>query len=74
MPSARDGWRDDRHYADGMLRYGNLSIHPHTIRTLLISAALVTDYQVRQTGTGIDVAVAAPRCPPTSRIQHSTAP
>ncbi len=44
---------------DGMLRYGDVSIHPHSIRTVLVSAATVTDYQVRQTPHGIDVAVAA---------------
>ena len=44
---------------DGMLRYRDVSIHPHVIRTVLASAAAVTDYQVRQTQTGIDVAAAA---------------
>jgi phenylacetate-coenzyme A ligase PaaK-like adenylate-forming protein len=44
---------------DGILRYGRHSIHPHAVRTVLASAAAVTDYQVRQTQAGIDVTVAA---------------
>jgi phenylacetate-coenzyme A ligase PaaK-like adenylate-forming protein len=44
---------------DGTLRYGHLGIHPHVVRTVLASAAAVTDYQVRQTQRGIDVTVAA---------------
>jgi phenylacetate-coenzyme A ligase PaaK-like adenylate-forming protein len=42
---------------DGMLRYGHLSVHPHVVRTVLASAAAVTDYQVRQTQRGIDIIV-----------------
>ena len=44
---------------DGVLRFGDASIHPHAIRTVLVSAAAVTEYQVRQTQRGIDVAVVA---------------
>jgi phenylacetate-CoA ligase len=44
---------------DGILRFGDVSIHPHAIRTVLVSAASVTEYQVRQTQRGIDVAVVA---------------
>jgi phenylacetate-CoA ligase len=44
---------------DGMLRYGDVSIHPHAIRTILASDAGVTQYQVCQTQHGIDVTVAA---------------
>jgi phenylacetate-coenzyme A ligase PaaK-like adenylate-forming protein len=44
---------------DGILRYGDLSIHPHVVRTVLTSAAAVTDYQVRQTQRGLDITVAA---------------
>ena len=44
---------------DGMLRFGDVGIHPHAIRTVLASAAAVTEYQVRQTPRGIDVAVVA---------------
>ena len=43
---------------DGMLAYGDVSIHPHAIRSVLVSAPGVTEYQVRQTRRGIDVAVA----------------
>ena len=44
---------------DDMLRYGGVSIHPHAIRTVLVLAAAVAEYQVRQTPHGIDVAVVA---------------
>jgi len=44
---------------DGMLRYGEVGIHPHAIATILVSAPAVTEYQVRQTPAGIDVAVVA---------------
>jgi phenylacetate-CoA ligase len=44
---------------DGILRYGDVRIHPHAIRTVLVSAAAVAEYQVRQTPRGIDVAVVA---------------
>jgi phenylacetate-coenzyme A ligase PaaK-like adenylate-forming protein len=44
---------------DGVLRYGDVSIHPHVVRTVLASSAPVTEYQVRQTERGIDVAVVA---------------
>jgi phenylacetate-CoA ligase len=44
---------------DGMLRYGDVSIDPHAIATILVSAAAVTEYQVRQTQAGIDVALVA---------------
>ena len=44
---------------DGILRYGDVNIHAHAIRSVLVSAHAVTEYQVRQTGRGIDVAVIA---------------
>jgi phenylacetate-coenzyme A ligase PaaK-like adenylate-forming protein len=44
---------------DDMFRYGHISIHPHAIRTVLVLAAAVAEYQVRQTPHGIDVAVVA---------------
>ena len=46
---------------DGMLRYGRVSIHAHAIGAVLASSAPVTEYQVRQTERGIDVAVVAAR-------------
>jgi phenylacetate-coenzyme A ligase PaaK-like adenylate-forming protein len=46
---------------DGMLRYGRTGIHAHAIRAVLASSAPVTEYQVRQTERGIDVAVVAAR-------------
>ena len=42
---------------DGLFCYRRVSVHPHAIRTVLASCAAVTEYQVRQTEHGIDVAV-----------------
>ncbi len=42
---------------DGVFRYGPVVIHPLTVRTVLAATAAVTEYQVRQTHQGIDVAV-----------------
>ncbi|HEY1324189.1 MAG TPA: hypothetical protein VGF32_28290 [Streptosporangiaceae bacterium] len=45
--------------ADEVFRYeGGVEIHPHVIRSALVSAAAVREYQVRQTDQGIDVACA----------------
>jgi phenylacetate-CoA ligase len=44
---------------DGMLRYGRVGIHAHAVDAVLASPAPVIEYQVRQTGRGIDVAVVA---------------
>jgi phenylacetate-CoA ligase len=46
---------------DGVLRYGRTAVHAHAIRAVLVSSASVTEYQVRQTERGIDVAVVAAR-------------
>jgi phenylacetate-CoA ligase len=43
--------------ADELLRYGTVGIDPHVIRTVLVRAPEVIEYQVRQTDQGIDVAV-----------------
>jgi len=42
--------------ADEVFRYGSVAVHPHVIRSSLASEAAVREYQVRQTGRGIDVA------------------
>jgi len=44
---------------DGMLRYGRVGIHAYAVDAVLASSAPVTEYQVRQTERGIDVAVVA---------------
>ena len=45
--------------ADDILRLGGVDIHPFVIRHALLHSAEVVEYQVCQTATGIDVAVAA---------------
>jgi phenylacetate-coenzyme A ligase PaaK-like adenylate-forming protein len=43
--------------ADEVLRFGDVDIHPFAIRQVLVKTPEVIEYQVRQTATGIDVAV-----------------
>ncbi len=43
--------------ADEVLRFGDVDIHPLVIRSVLVKTPEVTEYQVRQTATGIDVAI-----------------
>jgi phenylacetate-CoA ligase len=43
--------------ADDVFHYGNVSIHPHTIRSELTKSPAIREYQVRQTHTGVDVAI-----------------
>jgi phenylacetate-CoA ligase len=45
----------------GIFRYGPARIHPHAIRSVMDTAPAVTEYQVRQTRRGIDLAVIAGR-------------
>jgi phenylacetate-coenzyme A ligase PaaK-like adenylate-forming protein len=45
--------------ADEVLRWGALDIHPLVIRATLLKHAEVSDYQVRQTASGVDVALVA---------------
>lgn len=54
--------------ADEVLRYGGLDIHRLTVRSVLLNAAEVTDYQVRQTTGGIDVCVQADTPPDLDRL------
>jgi phenylacetate-CoA ligase len=42
--------------ADEPFRYGRLEVHPHVLRSMLVTAAAVREYQVRQTERGVDVA------------------
>lgn len=42
--------------ADEVFRYGTVAVHPHVIRSALAGEAAVREYQVRQTGNGIEVA------------------
>ncbi|MFC5996655.1 phenylacetate--CoA ligase family protein [Pseudonocardia hispaniensis] len=47
--------------SDEVFRYGGVSIHPLAMRSILVQAPEVLEYQVRQTPEGIDVtAVAGP--------------
>jgi phenylacetate-CoA ligase len=41
--------------ADDILHYGAVDVHPHVVRAVMVKAAAVLDYQVRQTAGGIDV-------------------
>jgi len=43
--------------ADDILHYGATSIHPLTIRAVMVKTPEVMDYQVRQTPRGIELAV-----------------
>jgi phenylacetate-CoA ligase len=45
--------------ADEVFGYGGVAVHPHVIRSALAGAAMVCEYQVRQTGNGIEVACVA---------------
>jgi phenylacetate-coenzyme A ligase PaaK-like adenylate-forming protein len=45
--------------ADEPFRYGRLEVHPHVLRSPLVAAAAVREYQVRQTERGVDVACVA---------------
>jgi phenylacetate-coenzyme A ligase PaaK-like adenylate-forming protein len=46
--------------ADDLLRYGDLVVHPLTLRSVLVSEPSVIEYQVRQTARGAHVDVIAP--------------
>ncbi len=45
--------------ADDTFRYGNLTVDPLVIRTVMVRIPAALEYQVRQTSCGIDVAVVA---------------
>ena len=46
---------------DGMLWYGPIAVHPLAVRTVMAASASVTEYQVRQTQRGVDIAMVAGR-------------
>jgi phenylacetate-CoA ligase len=41
--------------ADEVLHYGGIDIHPHIVRSVLVTSPEILDYRVRQTPRGIDV-------------------
>jgi phenylacetate-coenzyme A ligase PaaK-like adenylate-forming protein len=43
--------------ADELFRYGTIEVHPHIIRTVMVGASAVREYQVRQSERSVDVAV-----------------
>ena len=45
--------------ADDIFHYASVAVHPHVIRSALVSQAAVREYQVRQTERGVDVACVA---------------
>jgi phenylacetate-coenzyme A ligase PaaK-like adenylate-forming protein len=47
--------------ADDIFHYASVAVHPHVIRSALISQAAVREYQVRQTERGVDIACVADR-------------
>jgi phenylacetate-coenzyme A ligase PaaK-like adenylate-forming protein len=47
--------------ADDVFHYASVAVHPHVIRSALISQAAIREYQVRQTERGVDVACVADR-------------
>ncbi len=47
--------------SDEILRYENADIHPLVLRSVLVASPAVSDYQVRQTPSGIAVAVQSDR-------------
>jgi phenylacetate-coenzyme A ligase PaaK-like adenylate-forming protein len=45
--------------ADDVFRYGATLVHPYALTTVLLAAAEVREYQVRQTARGADIVVVA---------------
>ena len=45
--------------ADDTFRYGAIAVDPLVIRTVMVRTPAALEYQVRQTGRGIDIAVVA---------------
>jgi phenylacetate-coenzyme A ligase PaaK-like adenylate-forming protein len=41
--------------SDEVLTYGDIEVHPHVVRSVLVKTPEVVDYQVHQTPSGIDV-------------------
>ncbi|MGA7050137.1 MAG: AMP-binding protein [Mycobacterium sp.] len=47
--------------ADDAFRYGTVTVHPFVIRSVFVTTPGVTEYQVRQTGDGLDIVLVADR-------------
>jgi phenylacetate-coenzyme A ligase PaaK-like adenylate-forming protein len=45
--------------ADEMFRYGPVEVHPHVVRSVMVMAPEIVDYEVRQTERGVAVLVVA---------------
>jgi phenylacetate-coenzyme A ligase PaaK-like adenylate-forming protein len=45
--------------ADDVFYYASVAVHPHVIRSVMVSQAAVREYQVRQTERGVDIACVA---------------
>jgi phenylacetate-coenzyme A ligase PaaK-like adenylate-forming protein len=45
--------------ADDIFRYGAAEVHPHAVTSVLVKAAAVTEYQVRQTVHGAEITAVA---------------
>ena len=64
--------------ADEVFLYGGVAVHPHVIRSVLVGAAGVSEYQVRQSERGIHVdCVTDGRLDPASlaaRLEHALRP
>jgi phenylacetate-coenzyme A ligase PaaK-like adenylate-forming protein len=60
-PSAAPGWlrASVEGRADDIFHYATVTVHPHVIRSALVSQAAVREYQVRQTERGVDIACVA---------------
>ena len=61
--------------ADDAFHYASVAVHPHVIRSALVSQAAVREYQVRQTERGVDVACVADsdfdQTALAARLQHA---
>lgn len=54
--------------ADDAFRYGTVTVHPLVIRSVFVTTPGVTEYQVRQTGDGLDVLLVAERAVDTDGV------
>jgi phenylacetate-coenzyme A ligase PaaK-like adenylate-forming protein len=45
--------------ADDVLRFGGVDVHPLVLRSVMVRAPEVAEYQVRQTATGVEADVVA---------------
>lgn len=43
--------------SDDLLRYGDVSVHPHALRSVLVNTVAVREYRIRQTVRGVDVEI-----------------